>query len=126
MTKFLIDTDVLIEILRGNIKILSCFDTLNKKGATFFYSPVTKAEIFHGIREKEEPKINLLFQSMECIFINDEIGRKAGLYLKEFHRSHNVQLGDSLIAASAYFADTILFTLNRKHYPMKDIKVFAD
>ena len=123
MSKYLIDTDVLIEIFRGRKEVISYIESLYKKGTAVFFSPITKAEIFHGIREREKKEVNLLFQSMECISITDEIGEKAGLYLKKFHRSHNLQLGDSLIAATAYINKSRLLTFNRKHYPMKDIKV---
>jgi len=125
MSKYLIDTDVLIEILRGKTEVISFVESLHKKGKAIFYSPITKAEIFHGIREGEESAVNMLFQSMECIPITDETGKKAGLYLKKFHRSHNLQLGDGLIAATAYLANATLLSFNRKHYPMKDIKVVS-
>jgi predicted nucleic acid-binding protein len=125
MNKYLIDTDVLIELLRGNRRIISYLDDLHKEGNAFFYSPVTKAEIFHGVRKGEEGRINLLFHSMECVPVSDEIGGKAGLYLKQFHLSHSVQVGDAIIAASAFYAGAVLVTCNEKHYPMKDIKVIA-
>ena len=123
MSKYLIDTDVVIEILRGKENEISYMKLLNKKGKAIFYSPITKAEIFHGIREGEEKEVNLLFQSMECIPITEGIGEKAGLYLKDYHRSHNLQLGDGLIAATAYISSSNLLTFNYKHYPMKDIKI---
>jgi len=115
----------MVELLRGNQKIVSYMEDLHKRGNAFFYSPVTKAEIFHGIRKGEEEKVNSLFQSMQCIHISDEMGQKAGLYLKQFHPSHNLQLGDALIAATAILADTFLITCNRKHYPMKDIDIIT-
>lgn len=123
MSKYLIDTDVLIEVLRGRAEVVSYIEFLHKKGNALFYSPITKAEIFHGIHEGEEASVNLLFQSMGCMYITDEIGKKAGLYLKKFHRSHGLQLGDSLIAATAYLNNTTLLSFNHKHFPMKDIRI---
>ena len=123
MNKYLIDTDVLIELLRGKQKVISYLDNLHKEGSAFFYSPVTKAEIFHGIRKGEEGRINLLFSSMECVPVTDEVGEKAGLYLKQFRSGHSTQMGDTIIAASAFYAGAVLVTCNEKHYPMKDIKI---
>lgn len=123
MSKYLIDTDVLIEVLRGNQKTRSYLEALHQKRSIFFYSPVSKAEIFHGIRKGERAKTKLLFQSMHCIPIVDEVGEKSGLYLKKYHQSHDLQLGDALIASSAWFSNTVLLTFNRKHYPMKEITV---
>ena len=125
MSKFLIDTDVLIEILRGNQKIISRMESLHNEGNAFFYSPVAKAEIFHGIRKGEEENVNSLFQSMQSVPITDETGEMAGLYLKQFHFSHNLQMGDALIAATANLTEAVLITCNRKHYPMKNITVIT-
>jgi predicted nucleic acid-binding protein len=61
---------------------------------------------------------------MTCLPINAEIGRKAGEYLRQFRRSHNVALGDALIAATAAIHEVPLWTGNRKHYPMKEIRLF--
>jgi len=49
---------------------------------------------------------------------------KAGDYLRQFHRSHSLELGDALIAATASIHLLRLWTRNRKHYPMKDIQLF--
>ena len=53
------------------------------------------------------------------------IGRKAGAYLRSYAKSHSVQLGDALIAACASVENLQLWTLNRKHYPMKDVAFFS-
>ena len=98
-------------------------DKNNKKRLNKYLDRRSKMGTCCCTDDREKKEVNLLFQSMECIFITDEIGEKAGLYLKKFHRSHNLQLGDSLIAATAYINNSRLLTFNRKHYPMKDIKV---
>jgi hypothetical protein len=50
---------------------------------------------------------------------------KAGQYLKSYAKSHGVQLGDALIAACGSVENLQLWTLNRKHYPMKDVEFFS-
>jgi len=123
MSKILIDTDVLIEMFRGNRRVLFCVEQLHREGRAFFYSPVTKAEIVHGMRTGEEAAVNELFSAMECIAIDDTVGEQAGLYLARFNRSHNLQMGDALIAGTARIYKAVLLTCNRKHYPMPDVKV---
>jgi len=56
--------------------------------------------------------------------IDLEIGRQAGEYLRQFSKSHSVELGDALIAAAAAVHDLELWTRNRRHYPMKDISFY--
>ncbi len=121
MKKILLDSDIIIEILRRNQKIADGLKRMAAKNVRLFFSPVVLAEVRAGMRPKEKEATMGFFDALECIPISREIGEKAGRYLNQYHRSHGVELGDALIAASAFSEATSLLTLNRKHYPMKDI-----
>ncbi|MCC7164338.1 MAG: type II toxin-antitoxin system VapC family toxin [Anaerolineae bacterium] len=120
--KYLIDSDVLIEILRNNVAIAAALKALDHAGETLCYSPITKAEVYHGLRTGEEERTERVFAAMECLWIDDAIGQSAGEYLRKFRKSHGVQLADALIAATARHHQANLITLNRRHYPMADIQ----
>ncbi len=120
----LIDTDVLIEYLRDNEPIVSRLVEAYKKGKRLCFSPVARAEITAGLRKGEEEITRGLFGLMECLKIDDGIGRKAGEYVKAFRASHSTELADAMVAATAHQNDIPLWTLNRKHYPMKDIEFY--
>lgn len=60
---------------------------------------------------------------MEEVRIDGEIGVAAGRYRNELYASYGLLLPDGLIAASAKQVGTVLVTLNKKHYPMKDITI---
>ncbi len=120
-----IDTDVLIEYLRNNEKIVKRFAETYKKEKKLCYSPITRAEIVAGQRRGEEGITSRLFGLMECLKIDDAIGHKAGEYMKSYRASHSTEIADALIAATAQVTDLPLWTLNKKHYPMKDIAFFA-
>ena len=47
----------------------------------------------------------------------------AGEYLRKFHKSHALSIGDAVIAATAKEMGVKLVTRNIKHYPMKDIEI---
>ena len=83
------------------------------------------AEIFAGARPKEERDIANLFLVLGLLPLTQEIGKKAGRYLAAYSRSHGVELGDGMIAAAASVNKIPLWTLNKKHYPMKDIRFFS-
>ena len=117
-----IDTDVLIEYLRDNEKIVKKFNEVYKKEKKLCFTPITRAEIVAGLRRGEEGITSKLFGLMECLKIDDAIGHKAGEYMKSFRASHSTEIADALIAATAHLADLPLWTLNKKHYPMKDIQ----
>lgn len=52
------------------------------------------------------------------------IADRAGEYLRKFSKSHALNIGDSLIAATAKEMELRLITRNVKHYPMQDIEIF--
>jgi len=125
MIRVLVDTDVLIEHLRGRPPVAGQYRALFGRGVTVFYSPVAKAEFYAGIRKGEEDVTGTLFRIMELVLIDDKVGEKAGEYMRKYRASHNVQLGDALQAACAFAFQVPLWTLNRKHYPMKDIELYG-
>jgi predicted nucleic acid-binding protein len=122
MRKVLVDTDVLIENLKGKEMIIEHITTLRNNGCTLYVCPISIAEIHAGLREGEEEKIGTLFRSMNCLSTDDRVGIKAGEYLRTFSKSHGVEIADAIVAATAHVYETSLFTLNKKHYPMQDIK----
>ena len=121
----LVDSDILIEITRGrDSAIVSQWEGLADSDAVLLCSPVTIAELWHGARPSEHAALDALFESIICVPVDRAIGRRAGEYLRQYHKSHSLELGDALIAATASGHDATLWTRNRKHYPMKDISFF--
>ena len=121
MKKVLVDTDVLIEFLRGNPKAKEFLSTLIRD-SDIFCSVITVAEIGSGIRAGEEERTRELLDSLEVLDITRSVAEKAGDY-KRTIRSHALELDDCLVAATAAAAGAALATGNAKHYPMRDIEV---
>jgi predicted nucleic acid-binding protein len=121
----LIDSDILIEVARArDSSILNKWDALSQGSTVLFCSPVTVAELWHGARPQEDRILQALFAAVQSIPIDAEIGQRAGVFLRQYARSHGVELGDALIAATACLHDLQLWTRNRRHYPMKDLSFF--
>jgi predicted nucleic acid-binding protein len=115
----LIDSDVLIEVLRGkDAGILEKWTGLANSSDTVLCSPVSVAEIWHGARPREHTVIAKLLGALRCVPIDAQTGQRAGVYLREYHKSHGIELGDALISAAAAEHRAALWTRNRKHYPM--------
>lgn len=121
LSKILLDTDIIIENLRGNEAIFLKIKGLKDEKAIFYVSPVSIAEVYAGIRKGEEKLIADFFNSVTCLPISDIIAIKAGEYLRLFSRSHGLEIGDALVAAVSFHNQARLLTLNKKHYPMRDI-----
>jgi hypothetical protein len=125
LNSILVDSDVLIEVARGrDARLRARWTELGESDAVIACSPVTVAELWHGARPDEYTLLDALFRALTCIPIDMEIGRRAGDYLHKFAKSHAVELGDALIAATASLHNLSLWTRNRKHYPMKDCRFF--
>ena len=124
MKTVLLDTDILIEVLRQRDEtILKKWRRLGRSAELVLYTPVTTAELWHGLRSGEEAAVSKMLETLTCVPLDAEIGRRAGSYLRQFHRSHDLDIGDALIAAAAAVHGCALWTRNRKHYPMKDIEL---
>lgn len=125
MTVF-IDTDVVIEVLRGrNRAFTENWQRLAASQVAILISPITIAEVGAGARPREKDVIARLFAPLICVPIDALIGHRAGEYLLRYARSHNVEIGDALIAASATQSNAALWTRNRKHYPMPELTMHS-
>lgn len=120
MTKVLVDTDILINFLRGKETARNYLDSL-LEDSTIYCSAITIAEIFSGMKEHEEEKTNALIESLNIIEVTLEIAEKAGSY-RRTQKKQSLELDDCLIAATAFHKGAILATGNGKHYPMTDIE----
>ena len=125
MPEILLDSDVIIEWLRGHPPFTQQMIVLIEAHADLCWTPVSIAEILAGSRKSEDDAIADLFLLLEALPLTTDVGRRAGAYLKSYAKSHGVELGDALIAAAASSSDRQLWTLNKKHYPMKDIRFFS-
>ena len=124
-SEVILDSDVIISWLRGHNTYAQAISKLLGEGHILVWTPVSIAEIFAGVRKSEEELVEGLLLVLESVQITQEIGKKAGEYLKDFAKSHHVEVADALIAATCHIHGFPLWTLNRKHYPMKDIRFFS-
>lgn len=122
MISVLIDSDILIEVTRSRDNaLLARWNQLSSGDTPLLCSPVTVAELWHGARPSEQSVLTALFVAIECVLIDARIGRRAGEYLRQYSKSHHVELGDALIAATASVHNFQLWTRNRRHYPMNGL-----
>ena len=111
----LVDTDVLVWYMRGNVKTKRAIQNLK----SFSISVVTYIELVQGLRNKEE--LNVLRNSLkrwnaDIIYINEEISTKAMFLVEQYYLSHSIRLADALIGATSVINGLPLLTSNIKHY----------
>lgn len=121
----LVDSDILIEVSRGKSQgILSRWTALSASDSLILYSPVSVAELWAGARPREYEMLARLFRTLVCAPIDNETGRRAGDYLRQYRKSHGIELGDALVASAAALNAAELWTRNRKHYPMRELSFY--
>jgi predicted nucleic acid-binding protein len=107
----LCDTCILIEYLRGNVAIRD--KLLKIKCAGLAVSTITLMELFNGAFNQNEIRIiKKTFADYKLIEIDNKISILARNLIESYAKSHNLQIPDALIAATAITAKVSLFTLN--------------
>ena len=121
--EMILDTDVLIDVLRGYPEAVTFLTQSSTGKEGLGISVVTLSEILSGIRDKEGPSVESLLRILTPLPVTEPIARTAGQYRRQYFRSHGLLTPDALIAATTRHHGGLLVTLNRKHYPMKDIEI---
>jgi predicted nucleic acid-binding protein len=111
----LIDTDVLVDYLRGREDAVSF---LTSQRGDLLVSVVTVAELHAGVRQNEEGALGECLRLFKVVPVDSETAAMGGAMRRRYLKSHDLALADALIAASAQRAGALLVTLNRRHYPM--------
>ena len=111
-----VDTDVLIDYLRDQAEAVAFLEGCVQPLAL---SVVSVAELYVGVREGEERRrLDAFAAAFEALPLEREAAVQAGLWRRQYGRSHGTGLADALIAASVAAAGGTLATLNRRHFPM--------
>ncbi len=112
----LLDTCIVIDVLRGREEAISFVTGLAEKPAL---SVVTAMEIVAGCRNvKERRQVDRLLEYYVIHDINRDIACLAGDFIHQYGPSHETDPIDALIAATARSHGLALATLNLKHFPM--------
>ena len=114
--EIIVDTDILIDFLRGDDKALAFIDEFSSH---IILSPIVVAELYAGVKGDNELSVLDNFVALfRVVPIDSEIAKAGGLYKRDFGKSHGVGLADAILAATAQKENAELKTLNAKHYPM--------
>ena len=115
----LIDTDVAIELLRGNPK---CLSHLAQSEGGIFVSSITAAELYFGAYNSAHPEDNArrveeFLSDLQIVSLTEKSAKQFGI-LKAEMRRNSLQVGpfDLLIAAIAFENGCVLATGNVRHF----------
>ena len=114
----LIDSDVLIWLMRGNTAATAVINTLGAK-RDWYISAVSYMELAQGCRNRNELKsVQKAFKSgaNDVLPITQNISEMACSLVEKYSLSHSVHLADALIAATAMQHNLPLLSGNSKHF----------
>ena len=114
MSLRLVDTDVLIWYLRGNIAAAGLIEQGGLR-----ISAINYLELLHGVRDKAELsalKTMLSRYGIGVLDLTPAITHAAIALLETYTLSHRMGMADALIAATALEYRLPLITSNIKHY----------
>jgi hypothetical protein len=123
----LIDTDVIIWHMRGNIRARDAITAI----ADPAMSIITQMELVQGLRNKKEQSAlhRFLDQRGFTVFpATEAISQRALFLMEEWRLSHDLLMADAMIAATAIGHGLPLLTANGKHYgflPSITVEIFA-
>lgn len=115
MTDLLVDTDVLVDFLRGNPLAV---DFLQANATRVVLSSIVLAELYAGARNGELAELDDFSGLFPVKPITAQIARAGGLLKVRYGKSHGLGLADALIAGTAQQYGFTVQTLNVKHFPM--------
>jgi predicted nucleic acid-binding protein len=120
----LLDTTVLIDVLRRRAGALAALARLERDGDLVWTSVINVEEVVRGLRPAEEPAAHRLFAGLRMAPLSAAEGWVAGEWRRTFAESgQTLAQADCLLAAAAVGIGARLATGNPKHFPMPGLVV---
>ena len=113
--KLLIDTDVLVDFLRG---FSIAVEYIKTHSEDIIISAISVAELYAGVKDSEREQLDALISLFKVIPATKEIAVTGGLLKQQYFKTHGVGLADAIIAATSINLNATLKTLNIRHFPM--------
>lgn len=124
MTRYLLDTTVLIDVSKHREAVESRVLELLEGPDEVGVSVVNVAELFSGLRPESRHEALLLLDELEVWPVTREVAERAGDYRYGFARQgRTILLPDALVAATASVLGAVLLTNNVKDFRMPDVEV---
>lgn len=116
MALTIVDSDILINIARGDAEAINCVLRLEKT-SILAISSVTQLELIVGCRNKTELRdLEKFLRRYQILKITEQISDRAVELLKQYFLSHGLLIADGLIAATAIVHNESFITKNQRDF----------
>ena len=124
--RLLLDTSVLIDVLRLRHHRRELLAVLVQAGHTLVTSALNVAEVYAGMRPDEAQRTEALLSALDCYDLTATSARRAGALKQQWAgKGRTLTLADMIVAAIALERGCTLMTDNRKDFPMEELDLFV-
>ena len=112
----IIDTDIIVDVARGNEKAASFLEKM-KSQYVLAISSITEMELIVGCENKRElAHLESFLSDFKRVKLDRHITDEAVDLIRRFRLSHGLLIADALIAATAKVNGTEFISKNYKHF----------
>ncbi len=123
--RLLLDTSVLIDVLRSRRRRRELLVDLVRDGHSLATTALNVAEVFAGMRPEEQMQTETFLDALECYPLTRTAGQWAGTFKSRWARKgRTLTIADAIVAAIALERDCTLITDNRKDFPMPELALY--
>jgi predicted nucleic acid-binding protein len=124
MASVLLDTTVVIDLLRGRPDAVDRLRALRERGDRPHVCAVNVEETVRGLRTREREATRRLFRGLRVVPLGEPEGWQAGEWRRRYAaRGRTLAQADCLVAAAALTLGGRLATGNPKDFPMRELAV---
>ncbi len=121
--KAVIDSDIIIDVLRQQEKAKKFVEEITKEGNTIYISVLTESEVLSGKDcndDTKRAKTQDFLASFEALDVTQSLARRGA----ELRREHDIPLHDAIIAATALDLAAPIYSRNSKDFRrIKELKL---
>ena len=119
MATYLLDTSIIVDAINEKKNRNPALIGLAEQGHTLACCPVNVAEVYAGLRPKEEERTAALLHSLQFYPITFQVAELAGRLRRDYGRKgKTLSIPDTMIAAVVLHYQLALITDNVKDFPM--------
>ena len=124
MSRFLLDSDVIIWHLRGRHEVTEMLRNLQNMSLPGC-SAVSVFEVQMGVKRGEEEATNRFLKALKIFDVTWEVADRSAQLVREYQsKGRTLGVADALIAGTCLLHNLTLVTYNRKHYPIAELDIY--
>lgn len=119
MSDKLLDTTVLIDLVRGSEAAADFIDAARQQEVRLCVSVISAMEMIAGCRNQNEVhQMGKLFADFTLLHLTPDVSAQAYDLMSQYSKSHGLTIPDALIAATALTEGLDLVSDNERHFRM--------